>query len=149
MENDRLYRIVCDLYSGQMLGAVTDVSYGILSVQPKFADGTPVENIEDAIITADGQEIKAWAAIAEYLDSMEDTDGDGISDVPQSYASAQGRKVVEDSRAIGDLIRNPNRYAFLILGVILLTILLAVLLIVMIIKWIGKLRRRYTQSRRG
>ena len=50
IEDDRLYRIVCDLYSGQMLGAVTDVSYGILSVQPKFADGTPITDIEDAII---------------------------------------------------------------------------------------------------
>lgn len=50
LQDDRLYRIICDLYSGQMLGAVTDVSYGILSIQPKFADGTPIENIEDAII---------------------------------------------------------------------------------------------------
>lgn len=104
IQDDKLYHIVCDLYSGQMLGAVTDVSYGILSVQPKFADGTPIENIEDAIITtADGKEIKAWAAIAGYLESFQDTDGDGIPNMPQAYASPQGRKVVEDSRSLGDL----------------------------------------------
>ncbi len=142
IEDDRLYRIVCDLYSGQMLGAVTDVSYGILSVQPKFADGTPIENIEDAIITADGQELKAWAAIAGYLDSMEDTDGDGISNMPEYYASAQGRKVTEDSRAMGDLIKNPNKYAFLIVGIILLAIVLVILLVIMIVKLIRRLRRR-------
>ena len=45
LDDDKLYRVVCDLYSGQMLGAVTDVSYGILSIQPKFGDGTPIENI--------------------------------------------------------------------------------------------------------
>ena len=142
IEDDKLYRIVCDLYSGQMLGAVTDVSYGILSVQPKFADGTPIEDIEDAIITADGQEIKAWAAIAGYLDSLEDTDGDGISNVPESYASAQGRKVVEDSRAIGSLIKNPNKFAFIILGAVLLAASLAVLLLLLIVKLVRKCSNR-------
>ena len=146
IEDDRLYRIVCDLYSGQMLGAVTDVSYGILSVQPKFADGTPIENIEDAIITSDGREIKAWAAVAEYLDSLEDTGGDGISDVPESYASAQGRKIVEDSRAIGDLIKNPNKFTFIIVGVVLLAAALAVLLIIMIVKLVKKCRHRVQRT---
>lgn len=142
IEDDRLYRVVCDLYSGQMLGAVTDVSYGILSVRPKFADGTPIENIEDAIITSNGQEIKAWAAIAGYLDSMEDTDGDGISNVPESYASHQGRKVVEDSRAIGDLLKNPNKYALIIVGVLLVVLAIIILLIILIIKLIRKLLRK-------
>ena len=142
IEDDRLYRVVCDLYSGQMLGAVTDVSYGILSVRPKFADGTPIENIEDAIITANGQEIKAWAAIAEYLASMEDTDGDGISNVPESYASAQGRKIVENSRSIGDLLKNPNKYALIILGVLLTVLVILILLILFIVKRIRKLIRK-------
>ena len=142
IEDDRLYRVVCDLYSGQMLGAVTDVSYGILSVRPKFGDGTPIENIEDAIITANGQEIKAWAAIAEYLASMEDTDGDGISNVPESYASAQGRKIVENSRSIGDLLKNPNKYALIILGVLLTVLVILILLILFIVKRIRKLIRK-------
>ncbi len=109
IQDDKLYRVVCDLYSGQMLGAVTDVSYGILSIQPKFADGTPIENIEDAIITSNGQEIKAWVAIATYLESLEDTNGDGIADVPGYYASSLNRKVVEDSTAISDLLKKPNK----------------------------------------
>ena len=130
-----------------MLGAVTDVSYGILSVQPKFADGTPVENIEDTIILSEGQEIKAWTAIAAYLNSMEDTDGDGISNVPQAYASFQSRKIVEDSRAIGDLIRNPNRYAFLIVGVVLAVLVMVILLVLWITKGIRKLVSRKGKQR--
>lgn len=142
IEDDKLYRIVCDLYSGQMLGAVTDVSYGILSVQPKFADGTPIENIEDAIIISNGQEVKAWAAIAGYLDSLEDIDGDQISNVPEYYDSAQDRKVVEDSRAIGDLLKKPNKFTFIILAVVLAVILLIVLLIALPVKLIKKRRKR-------
>ena len=129
IEDDKLYRVVCDLYSGQMLGAVTDISYGLLSVVPKFADGTPIENIEDAVITVNGKEIKAWAAVAAYLDSFEDTNGDGVSDVPMLYASSQGRKVVEDTKALGELLKNPNKYAFMILGAVLLLLVLAVLLV--------------------
>lgn len=146
IEDDHLYRIVCDLYSGQMLGAVTDVSYGILSVQPKFADGTPIENIEDAIITEDGREIKAWAAIAGYLDALEDTDGDGISNIPSSYAAAQGRKVVETSKKPGDLVKNPNRFTFIIGGVLLAAIILLLLLILLIIKMARKIVRKLSKG---
>lgn len=126
IQDDRLYRVICDLYSGQMLGAVTDVSYGILSIQPKFADGTPIENIEDAIITSNGRELKAWAAIAGYLESCEDTDGDGIANVPVSYAQAQGRKIAENSRALVDLLKNPNKYALAITAIII-TLIIAVI----------------------
>ncbi len=147
IEDDKLYRVVCDLYSGQMLGAVTDVSYGILSVQPKFADGTPIEDIEDAILTDNGREVKAWAAIAAYMDSLEDTDGDGISNVPEAYASAQGRKVIEDSRSIGDLLKNPNKFAFIILGVLLLLLVLAVLLLWLLIKLVRRLTRRHGRKK--
>lgn len=142
IENDRLYRVVCDLYSGQMLGAATDVSYGLLSIQPKFADGTPIENIEDAIITSNGSEIKAWAAIAGYLDSFEDTDGDGISNVPAFYAENQGRKVVDDSTSLASLLKKPNKFAVMVAVLVLVLLLLLLLLIVGIIK---RIRRRRKQ----
>ena len=142
IQDDKLYRVVCDLYSGQMLGAVTDVSYGILSIQPKFADGTPIENIEDAIILNNGQEIKAWAAIAAYLESLEDTNGDGIADVPEYYASPLNRKVVEDSTAISDLLKKPNKYAVIIIIAGIIIIALIILLITVIVKLIRKIAHR-------
>lgn len=145
LDDDRLYRVVCDLYSGQMLGAVTDVSYGILSIQPKFEDGTPIENIEDAIITSNGREIKAWAAIAEYMQSFPDTDGDGIPNVPSYYAAAQGRKIIEDSTSLGDLVKNPNKYAIIMVVavVVLLAVLIGLILLsVKLIKMIGKRERK-------
>ena len=59
LEDDKLYRVVADLYSGQMLSAVTDMSYGLLSLVPKYADGTPIEDFEDVIITENGKELKS------------------------------------------------------------------------------------------
>lgn len=126
IEDDKLYRIVTDLYSGQMLGAVTDMSFGLLSIVPKNADGTPIEDLESAIIMTEGRELKGWEAIAAYMESFEDTDGNGIANVPEYYAAEQGRKVVDDSKNIISLIKNPNRFAAMIAGAVVCVILMAV-----------------------
>lgn len=126
LEDDKLYRVVTDFYSSQMLGGVTDMSFGLLSIVPKFADGTPIENYEDAVIYVDGQELKAWAAIAQYMESFEDTDGDGIANVSAVYSTTQGRKVADDSTKIGDLLKNPNKFFFMIAAVIVVLIAIAV-----------------------
>lgn len=138
IENDKLYRIVSDMYSGQMLGGVTSLSYGLLSIELKNADGTPLESLEDAIIYVEGEELKAWTAIANYMDSFPDTDGDGISNVPEYYEGKQGRKTIEDSKNIIDLMKNPNKYAAMIIGVIAAVILLLIALILLIKKLVKK-----------
>lgn len=142
LESDKLYRVVADLYSGQMLGAVTDLSYGLLSIVPKYADGTPIEDLEDAIIMDGSKELKAWDAIARYLQSFPDTDGDGIANIPVSYGKMQGRKVVDDSKNIVELIKNPNKYAVMIIIVFLILILVVVLAACLVIKSIKSIRRR-------
>lgn len=142
LEDDKLYRVVTDFYSSQMLGGVTDLSYGLLSIIPKYADGTPIEHYEDAVIMRGDQELKAWVAIAEYMDSFEDTDGDGIGEVPDKYASWEGRKVVEDSKNLWDLIKNPNKFFFIILAVILVVIVLLTLITVWIVKLVKKIIKK-------
>lgn len=142
LEDDKLYRVVTDFYTSQMLGGVTDLSYGLLSIVPKFADGTPVERYEDAVITADGKELKAWAAIADYMSSFEDTDGDGIGNVPAKYAKKEGRKVVEDSKKIKDLIKSPNKFFFGIVGILLVLVIVLIVIVVLSVKVICKMRKK-------
>ena len=144
-EDDRLYRVVCDLYTGQMLGNVTDLSFGLLSIQPRLADGTVVENAEDAIVYTNGKEIKAWDAIASYLASMEDTDGDGIANLSSDYSAPQGRKIVEDNAGIWARIKNPNRFAVGIVVIIIVVVLLLILilrLLAKLVRWIVRRIRR-------
>lgn len=142
LENDKLYLVVTDYYSSQMLGSVTDLSYGLLSIVPKFADGTPIENYEDAILMKGDQELKAWVAIADYMSSFEDTDGDGIGNVPAKYGTVEGRKVVEDSRNIIDLLKNPNKFFFMIVGIILLLLAILAGIVVLIVKIVKKAKKR-------
>jgi len=117
IQDDKLYCVISDLSSAQMLGSVTDMSYGLLKIVPKFKDGTPVEDYDDLIVTRNGKEVKAWVAMANYIDSFADEDGDGIGNVPDEYAEEQGRKVVHDSKNLLHLINHPNKYAMLILGI--------------------------------
>lgn len=142
IEDDKLYRVVADLYSGQMLSAVTDMSYGILSIVPKYADGTPIEDFEDVILTENGKELKAWDAIARYMASFPDTDGDGTPDVPASYGELHGRKAVEDSRNIIHLLKNPNKYAVMIIVAVVVVILLIVLIVLLAVKLVKRIRRK-------
>lgn len=138
LEDEKLYRVVTDYYTSQMLGSVTDLSYGLLSIIPKFEDGTPIENYEDAVITTEGKEMKAWAAIASYMESFEDTDGDGIANVPDTYKEAEGRKVVEDSKNVADLLKNPNKFFWMILAVVFAVVAVFVGIILLIRKLLKK-----------
>lgn len=142
LEDDKLYRVVADLYSGQMLSAVTDMSHGLLSLVPKYADGTPIEDFEDVIVMEGDRELKAWDSIARYMQSFEDTDGDGIANVSSYYSQMHDRKVVDESRSLGDLVKSPNKYVAMIIAVILIVIILVVLLIVLVVKLIKRIRRR-------
>lgn len=142
LEDDKLYRVVTDFYSSQMLGGVTDLSFGLLSIVPKFADGTPIERYEDAVIMTEGKELKAWVAIAKYMQSFDDTDGDGIGNVPEKYGKEEGRKVVEDSKKIGDLLKNPNKFFFMILAVVLVLIALVAAVVLLVRKVIKTFKRK-------
>ena len=142
LEDDKLYRIVADLYSGQMLSAVTDMSYGVLSIVPKYADGTPITDFEDVIITENGRELKAWDSIARYMASFADTDGDGIANVPAYYSTTHGRKVVDTSRSPLALLKNPNKFTAVYAGLLAVAVLLIVLVVLLIRKLVKKARRR-------
>lgn len=142
LEDDKLYRIVADLYSGQMLSAVTDMSYGILAIVPKYANGTPITDFEDVIITENGRELKAWDSIARYMASFADTDGDGIANVPAYYSTTHGRKLVDTSRSPLALLKNPNKFTAVYAGLLAAAVLLIVLVVLLIRKLVKKARRR-------
>lgn len=140
IQDDKLYKVVTDLYTGQMLGSVTDVSYGLLKIEPKDKNGKLIKNLEDEAITDGKTELKAWVAIARYMQSFEDTDGDGIANVSDYYSTTHGRKVVEDSRNIADLLKHPNKFAGMIVGICAGLLFLIIVIIWLIRKLIRKIR---------
>lgn len=140
VQDDKLYHVVTDLYTGQMLGSVMDISYGLLSIIPKDKEGNPIEDLEEYAIMEENQELKAWVAIARYMQSFDDTDGDGIANVSEYYATTHGRKVVENSRNPVQLLKNPNKFFMLMIGIVTVAVLIVLLLIFFIRKVLRKRR---------
>lgn len=114
LKDDQLYSVAADLYSCQMLGAVKDKSMGILKIEPKDADGNPITNYEDHIIYDGDKEVKAWYAVASYLDSFAD------DQIPSYYSKTQGRKTEINSWSPVELLKQPNKIAGLVVCVVVI-----------------------------
>lgn len=137
VEDDRLYSVAADLYSCQMLGTVKDKSFGLLSIEPKDVDGNPITNYEDHIVYTGGKELKAWYALASYLDSFE---GDTI---PAYYGNVQGRKMEIDSWNPIELLKQPNQIFWIAAGVVCALVLVIAGVVVLVRK------RRMRKDRAG
>ena len=98
IDDNALYRVVTGMYSAQMLGTVKSKSMGLLSLEPKQADGTPVTDFADCILyDANGNELKEWYALAAYLEQF------GRMASPDCYADpANGCKQASDKASHRD-----------------------------------------------
>lgn len=125
IDDNALYRVVTGMYSAQMLGTVKSKSMGLLSLEPKQANGTPVTDFADCILyDANGNELKEWYALAAYLEQF------GEDGLPDRYAApANGCKQVSDSFALGQLLAGWNGITWAVLGIVLLILVLILLLI--------------------
>ena len=119
LKDDQLYSVAADLYSCQMLGAVKDTSKGILKIEPKDADGNPITNYEDHIVYDGDREVKAWYAVASYLDSFSE------DQIPEYYSTVQGRKTKIDSWSPAELLKQPNKI-FAMAAVVLVVLILLI-----------------------
>ncbi len=123
IDDRRLYRVVAGLHSGQMLPAVKEKSFGLLSLVPRDKEGHPIEDLEDYIVIdhsiPGGRELKEWYALAQYLGSFEKIDG--IPTISEYYSQAQGRKNLDTSKDLYSLIKKPNKYSLTVYGVTVAT----------------------------
>ncbi len=140
IEDDKLYFVVAGMYMGQMLGSVEETSMGLLSITPRDEQGNPIstdELVNYVIKDENGNPLKEWYAIADYLCGM-----DGEMDA--RYASTDGRKVVYKSLNPVKLLRNANIYTYIVLILLALLIAITVLIVRLIV-----VRRRRRMLRQG
>ena len=137
-KDDKLYRVVTDLYTCQMIGAVKAQSFGLLSVEPKDAAGNVVTDYDTLILhDAQGNEVKAWVALADYLNSF-GADGQ----IPADYATPFGRKLISDSYNLWELIKAPNKTTGMLIGVIVVLLALVAGIIAGICGVVKHIRRK-------
>lgn len=138
IDDTALYRVVTGMYSAQMLGTVKSKSMGLLSLEPKYADGTPVTDFSDCILyDENGNELKEWYALAAYLEQFGE---DGLT---ARYADADsGSKHVSGSLAPGQLLTDWNWISWAVLGIVLLLLAGIVILFRFVCRRVRKRNRR-------
>ena len=134
IDDHALYRVVTGMYSAQMLGTVKSKSMGLLSLEPKYADGTPVTDFADCILRDEnGNELKEWYALAAYLEQF------GAEGLPSRYADpANGCKHVYSGFASGQLLLGWNWITWAVLGIAALLLAVIVLLVRLVCRRIRK-----------
>lgn len=142
INDKKLYRIAVGLYSAQMLSAVGEKSFGLLSIVPKTKEGTPITDFEKYIIhDRDGNEIKEWYALAHYLQSFEKEDG--VPVISEYYNQTHERKIVDDNRKLSAILSNPNHITLGIYGIV---VVIAVLVIFVVVKIVKRRRKKRKSS---
>ena len=93
IQNNKLYKVVGNMYALNMLDMVNNLTKGILTIPPRDKDGNKVTDFYSlAMKDKKGNEIKEWVAFKNYLESFK-VGKSGYPEIPEIYASAQGRKV--------------------------------------------------------
>jgi 5'-nucleotidase / UDP-sugar diphosphatase len=99
---DRIYRLCTNAYMAGMLDFVGKASHGLIRLSPKDAGGRHVTDWKTVRVDVDAgsagiQELKEWVALARFLKSLPDLNGNGIPDLPEKYRTPDGRSVAVPS----------------------------------------------------
>ncbi len=97
-EATALYHVAVDSYVASLMGILEDLTYGLMVITAKDATGAEYASVDEMVFDADPstpeiEELKLWEALVGYGQSFPDTTGDGVPDLPDSYAAPAGRIV--------------------------------------------------------
>ncbi len=124
LKDDQLYRVITGMYSAQMLGTVKSKSMGLLSLEPKMPDGSPITDFNACILRdKNGSEIKEWYALAAYLANF------GPDGIPANYAAPDGRKDISRSWNPIELLKHPSWITLAALALVVILVLVVVLVV--------------------
>lgn len=89
-KNEKLYCLTTNNYVLEFFGLVSEVTFGLLKVVPKDEYGQVVDDLRTLVVDGDPdqeglQEMKEWEAMIRYASHFDDSDGNGIPNIPDYY----------------------------------------------------------------
>ncbi len=123
------YKVVTDIYNATFLKVIGSFTKGILTIVPKDHSGAPIEDLTEARIDADPgqpgiQERKVWGALIDFVQTFHDTNGNGLPDIPASYAAPEGRQVIDSTLNPFKLLAGGNYLTWSAVAAIIVALLL-------------------------
>lgn len=97
IEKERLYSVAINSYLASLIDLIDTKSFGLLTITPRDEAGNPVGKKDEnkLTVTRDGEPLREWVALAEYLSSFPKKNG--IATIPERYAKPEGRITAEAS----------------------------------------------------
>lgn len=143
IQPDSLYRVCVDHYTAVMIGSLSDLSFGVVRVTPRTADGSPLTDLHDVMVDADAgtpgiQELKEWRALVQYLRSFPVAPGSTIPEIPVLYRGMRGWYAEEPSWDPCAILRAPNGFALRAAGGVIVLAGIVILLVIMVRQGSGR-----------
>lgn len=137
---DKLYRVVVNSFLANLLGVISAKSHGILKVAIRDEQGNVVKDVNTLVVGGGkpGYELKEWVALAEYLASFPDRDGNGLPEIPERYKGPEGRIAVQPSWNPVALVAGGGWLTWGAVILLLVVLALAVLIVRTVVRRIGR-----------
>ena len=133
IDRDGLYRVNLSYYDLCHIGFLNSKSFNVLKITPKNADGKELKEFGSAVINTDGNEFKAWYALASYLLSF------GSNGLTESYSRSKGLEYASTEIKIEQFTSNLSIVTFV---TVLLVLLVLIAIFALLISFIKRRRRR-------
>jgi hypothetical protein len=92
IEDGSSNRVACELYSAQMLGAVSSKTYGLLSSRPRTKNGDPRSQTSSRRSSMIGKETRSRRGMRSRPTCSRYPQQNGVAEVPVRYAAARAEK---------------------------------------------------------
>jgi 2',3'-cyclic-nucleotide 2'-phosphodiesterase (5'-nucleotidase family) len=102
IDSKRLYSVAISSYLADLIGLIEKQTLGILTITLRDKNGNPVDNKKQIMVIRNGEPLREWIALAEYLSSFPASEGKPT--IPEKYATSEGRIIAEPSWNAADLV---------------------------------------------
>ncbi len=97
-KNPKLYSLTADTYLLGFIGRVKKLSFGLVSVVPKFKNGQPVHNMKNALIDFDknkkGIQIGTeWLGVIKYIQNLKASGQSNLPEIPLKYKNPVSSRI--------------------------------------------------------
>ncbi len=138
-DNKTLYKITSNYYNSMFIKVVGGFTNNILTMVPKDRDGNPIDDLKEYRVDADPnaagvQEMKDWTALTDYVASFEDTDADGVPNIPERYRAAEGRFIKAPSWNPIKLLAHGNYLTWIGFGALIFALVIVALIIYVLVR---------------
>ena len=142
VEKNKMYKCVTDLYTLEMIGAVSDVSKGLIKFSPRDENGQKITDYKQRIVYfKNGSEMKSWLAPIAFASSLSKGQGN-VPVLSERNYTPDSRRDIHTSLLPSQLFSSLNVFSIVLMVVIFIVLILIVIIIILVRRFLKKHRLR-------